>query len=99
MAYDEEEKTQEINKSGMTVYIAGSDAAPELYSMTAADLSMPAGDRIEAGMPVHWDTFVGVRAIISEYTAADGTVVPNPDFTAWQTMAYGMVSDNSTELD
>jgi len=98
VAYDEAETTKKIDSSGMA-YEISTGAEPELYSMTAAGLSLAAGSSIEAGMPVHWNTFVGVRAFISEYTAADGTVVVNPDFAAWQTMAFGMVSDTSTELD
>ena len=98
VAYDEAETTKKIDSSSMT-YEISSDDQPELYSATAEGLSLAAGSSIEANMPVHWNTFVGVRAFISEYTAADGTVVVNPDFAAWQTLAFGMVSDTSTELD
>ena len=99
VAYDETEATQKIDSTSGISFSISSSEGPELYSVAATDLALPARDSIEAGLPVHWKTFVGVRAIISEYTAADGTVVSNPDFPAWQTLAYGMVSDNSTELD
>ena len=97
VAYDDGELTQDIT-SGIVSSIA-SGGKPQLSTVTPPDVSIAPGGTYETGLAVNYSRFTGVRAMIADYTLPDGTVVENPAFAAWQTLAYGMVSDSSTELD
>ena len=95
VAYDEDECTREITRS-MPVLSSGS---PKLNTVNPGEIAIDPGATFTTGQAVFYEKFTGVRAMISKYRLADGSSVANPAFTEWQNLAYGMVSDNSTELD
>ena len=99
VAYDAEGITQKIDSTSMIADFNDSHGSPQLYSAELNHISFPAHSENSSGLPVHWDTFVGVRAMVAWYTDASGNTVENPDFPQWQNLAFGMVSGDSTELD
>ena len=99
VAYDDDSVTRDITpSSGIGAYY-GRNEQPELKTLPLSELAFAPGTTYVTGLAVDWKRFTGVRAIVAEYTTADGTVVQNPDFTAWQTLAFGMVSQGAVELD
>ena len=98
VAYDEGNKTVEAT-SDMYISSFNINASPEIYTMSKEDLSVASGQNCVLSMPVSYEKFVGVRAMVAEYTKADGTVVTNPAFAVWQNLAFGLAAGGAIELD
>ncbi len=96
VAYDGESKTVKVTSD---MVFSAFNASPEIYTMSREDLNVASGQSCVLSMPVSYENFVGVRAMVAEYTKADGTVVANPTFAAWQNLAFGLAASSSTELD
>lgn len=70
----------------------------QLNTASLSDLTLRSGDTAVVAVRCNWNGFDGVRAMVSSCTTADGRVFNNPDFSAWESYAYGIQS-NVTELD
>ena len=99
VTYDAENKTTCPTSSGSVTSISSAKATPKLNALQRDDLALAPGESCLLSTKVDYENFVGARAMVSEYTAADGTVVANPDFPAWQNLAFGLSAGNVTELD
>ncbi len=99
VAYDEEGKTCEIDSESIIASFSPGTSSPRLYSAELTGNVLPAHSETSYDQRVHWDEFVGVRSIIAWYTDSKGNVISNPDFSLWQTLAYGLTGESSTELD
>lgn len=95
-----------LNEKGLTTDVVAtsksslglSDNTPEIKTLVRDDLSLAPGESCIISLRVDYNRVRGVRAMVSGYTTAEGTVA-NPDFPLWQTYAFGLGSENSTELD
>ena len=97
VAYDADNCTAYI-EGGMK--ISSLYASPSISSLSREGLELTAGDTCVFSTKVDYDKFVGVRAMVASYTDQAGNTVENPDFEAWQNMAFGLSgSSATTELD
>ena len=71
----------------------------EVKHLARSDLSLAPGESCVISTRVDYDYFKGVRAMVCQYTAADGSVVVNPDYKTWEMYAFGLSSTDATELD
>jgi len=88
--------TDVVRSTSLTISL--SNDPPEIKTLARDDLSLAPGESCIISLRVDYERVRGVRAMVSEYTTAEGTVA-NPDFPLWQTYAFGLGSSNSTELD
>ena len=95
-----------LNEKGLTTDVVAtsksslglSDNTPEIKTLVRDDLSLAPGESCIISLRVDYNRVRGVRAMVSGYTTAEGAVA-NPDSPLWQTYAFGLGSENSTELD
>ena len=102
VAYNDQNLTAKLQSSGrISISVGlGDDSAPEIYSMvTGEDEILEPGSSQSLVQAVDYSWFTGVRAMVEEYVLADGTHVANPDYPAWENLAFGLGSSNVTELD
>ena len=97
VAYDAEGNTQNVTAEGLT--FTDSSAPPQINTLDKDGLTVAPGESAALSVAVDYSKFVGVRAMVARYTAEDGTVVENPQFAAWQNLAFGLSSEATTVLD
>ena len=97
VAYNEDEKTTDIKWS--RVASLNVNESPEIFTLDKTDLELADGEMTVVSVPVSFRLFVGVRAMISDYTDDTGTVTKNPGYPNWENLAFGLAAGNVTELD
>ncbi len=97
VAYNDEEITTDI--SGNLISSSSLYDSPEIFTLDKTGLELADGEKSVVSVPVSFSRFVGVRAMISDYTDDTGTVTKNPDYPNWENLAFGLAAGNVTELD
>ena len=95
IAVTEEGKTTDVVRN-WDISIGGT---PEIKRLVRSDMNLAPGDKTELVARVDYSCFKGVRAMVISCRLADGSVLKNPDYEQWKNYAYGLTSENTTELD
>ena len=95
IAVTEEGKTTDVVRN-WDISIGGT---PEIKRRVRSDMNLAPGDKTELVARVDYSCFKGVRAMVISCRLADGSVLKNPDYEQWKNYAYGLTSENTTELD
>ena len=99
VAYNDENITTDV-ASSRSIAFNMMDEAHEIFSAVSGEKeTVEPGETCQLMQAVNFSLFTGVRAMVQEYTLEDGTVVSNPDYPTWESMAFGLVSGDVTELD
>ena len=99
VAHDDQNLTAEVTGfNGSFGSFAGNDQ-PEIFSVESGEEVLEPGGVHSFVQAVDFSQFTGVRAIVEEYVLEDGTKVANPDYPAWENLAFGLGSGAVTELD